>query len=390
MNRTISRTLIRLRRGARAREGFAMFMALGALVIIGVLVAGSSFITLQETRLGQNSIVQTRAFAVAEYGLNKIQADWDKTPNLTMPNGTSFETGYSLGVRDTANVRYTRLNNETFWIVSEGRAFVGDGSAQRTAVKRVGAILRLRIPTINTNASITANGSVTIKGSVDVIGTNTTPTGWDGCSGGEDKVGIVVPTDATVTVGGDATNDQGYGTTDVASNPDTYVKYGDETWETLVLQANHTVSGTQSQIQPSSSGGACNRADPKNWGEPWKAPETGVVPECDNYFPIIYATGDMTVTGRRGQGILLVNGNLTINGDMDWYGLIIVKNDLVRGSGNAKIFGGVMAANERPFDDTNIQGGATYAYSSCALERAMRGSAQVTQAMERAWAELYD
>src|SRR5688572_31204057 len=95
-----------LRRGARARPGFAMFMALGALVIIGVLVAGSSFITLQETRLGQNSIVQTRAFAAAEYGLNKIQADWDKTPNLQMANGTSFDTTYTLAGQGTCKVRY--------------------------------------------------------------------------------------------------------------------------------------------------------------------------------------------------------------------------------------------------------------------------------------------
>src|SRR5688572_24860923 len=141
----------------RNRPGFAMFMALGAMVIIGVLVAGSSFITLQETRLGQNSIVQSRAFAAAEYGLNKVQADWDRTPNLTMENATSFDTSYTVAGQGTAKVRVTRLNNETFWLVSEGRASAGNAtSAQRTAVKRVGAVLRLRIPTIKANAAITA------------------------------------------------------------------------------------------------------------------------------------------------------------------------------------------------------------------------------------------
>ena len=106
-------------RGMRSRRGFAMFMALGALVIIGVLIAGSSFLSLQETHLGQNQIVETRAFTAAEFGLNKIQMDWDKTPNMKMANGASFDTTYLVNARDTARVRYTRLNDETFWRVSK-------------------------------------------------------------------------------------------------------------------------------------------------------------------------------------------------------------------------------------------------------------------------------
>src|SRR5438552_7121739 len=134
-------------KGRKNRPGFAMFMALGALVIIAVMVAASTFITLQESRLGQNTLVSSRAFEVAEYGLNKIQADWDKTPNLKMANGAKFDTSYTLAGQGTCTVRYTRLNAETFWIVSEGRATAGDAvSAARVAVKRVGAILRLRIP----------------------------------------------------------------------------------------------------------------------------------------------------------------------------------------------------------------------------------------------------
>src|SRR5437763_6530175 len=165
MTRSFRRFAGRTPRRMRSRPGFALFMALGALVIIGVLIAGSSFLSLQETRLGQNQLVETRAFTAAEYGLNKIQADWDKTPNLKMVNGHSFDTSYVVNAKDTVHVRYTRLNDETFWIVAEGRAFRGTVSlAGRTAVKRVGAILRLRIPTIKAEGAITAGGSVTVRG----------------------------------------------------------------------------------------------------------------------------------------------------------------------------------------------------------------------------------
>src|SRR5258706_13964202 len=119
----------RSRRGLIPRKGFAMFMALGGLVIVAVLIAGSSFLTSQEARLGQNQLVQSRAMAAAEYGLNRIQADWDKTPNLQMANGAFFDTSYTIANQGTVAVRYIRLNNETFWIVSEGRATVGNSAS---------------------------------------------------------------------------------------------------------------------------------------------------------------------------------------------------------------------------------------------------------------------
>ena len=383
----------------RPRRGFAMFLAVGALVIIGVLVAGSSFITLQEQRLGQNSIVQTRAFSAAEFGLNKIQADWDKTPNLQMANGASFDTNYVLTGQGTAKVRYTRLNNETFWIVSEGRATAGNSAAaSRVAVKRVGAVLRLRIPTIKAEGAITAGGNVVVRGGADIQGRDSVPPGWSSdCSSipEVDKAGVVVPVGSSVTTQGSSTVSGVPPTRQdpLAADQNTYIRYGDETWNTLTSQANVTLNGGSigNQVAPDSLPllpGVCNKGNIYNWGEPWRG--IGSVPACKNYFPIIYSNGDLTLNGNgRGQGILLVNGNVTINGQFEWHGLIVVSNDIVRGTGSATVFGGVMARNEVKADESIISGTTHYQYSSCALERAMRGSAQVVQAKERAWTELY-
>jgi len=404
-----------VRRGARARRGFAMFMALGALVIIGVLIAGSSFLSLQETRLGQNQIVEARAFTAAEFGLNKIQADWDKTPNMKMANGASYDTSYVVNSKDTVKVRYTRLNAETFWIVSEGRAFRGTvGLASRTAVKRLGAILRLRIPTIKTEGAITAGGNVVVRGGADIYGNNTNPPGWGDpttgdCSGisGSDKAGVVVPDGYTVTTQGSSTVQgggypNGWRTDPLAANSNTYVQFGDETWNSLTSQANVTLVGDQTlgsgigpTVIPPLIGTTCDKSNQFNWGEPWRVGVGGhtvadVVVPCQNYFPIIYSNGNLTLNSNgHGQGILLINGSITINGHFEWYGLIIVTNDIVRGNGSASIYGGVMARNEVKADESIISGTTSYNYSACALERAMRGSAQVVQAKERAWTELY-
>ncbi len=389
----------------RARRGAAMFMALGALVIIAVLVAGSSYVSMQEARLGQNALIQSRAFAAAEYGLNKIQADWDKTPNLQMATGATYDTSYVLSSGEQCHVRYTRLNDETFWIVAEGRASTGDAvSANRQAVKRVGAVLRLRIPTIKADAAITAGGNVSIRGGADIYGNDTNPPGWTSgsgqeCSGSlENKAGVVVPPGATVTTQGSSTvnGTPSWDTSSVAASSDTYWGFGDENWNTLKAMA--VAAGTTfptggtigNAVAPTTTLGYCNKTDIYNWGEPLRPPTSGVVPECYNYFPIIYSGGNLTLNGQgRGQGILLVQGSITLNGHFEWHGLIVVTNDIVRGNGSATIYGGVMARNEVKADESVISGTTEYRFSSCALERAMRGSAQVVQAKHRAWAELF-
>jgi len=48
-----------------------------------------------------------------------------------------------------------------------------------------------------------------------------------------------------------------------------------------------------------------------------------------------------------------------------------------------------MARNEVKADESIIAGTTNYYYSACALERAMRGSAQVVQGKQRAWVELF-
>jgi len=124
-----------------------------------------------------------------------------------------------------------------------------------------------------------------------------------------------------------------------------------------------------------------------NWGEP--AVKTD---PCFNYFPIIYHNGDLKLQGGRGQGILLVEGDLTATGGMVFYGPVFVTGTLST-SGNsgqgAKFFGGVIAGNVALDDLTKLAGGALVNFSSCALKRALGGSATPAVFNERSWAQIY-
>jgi hypothetical protein len=253
-------------------------------------------------------------------------------------------------------------------------------------------VLRLRIPTIRTQAAIVVNGSAFTSGNAHIHGGNLAPTGWASCVPGPDVAGIMVPQNGNVirTGSDEILGNPAIKKSDLASDSLNYVRYGDETWNTLAAMAIDVTDQGPNDIGPDSlANGACNKWNRGNWGEPWRD-RAQVINACRNYFPILISHGSLDLRGNgRGQGILLVEGDLIVNGTFEWYGIVIVRDDILRGTGNAQLFGSVMARNENPSDRGDVGGNTTYQYSSCAIERAMRGSAQVVQAKKRAWAELF-
>jgi hypothetical protein len=111
---------------------------------------------------------------------------------------------------------------------------------------------------------------------------------------------------------------------------------------------------------------------------------------CRSYFPIIHVTGNLKLTGGAGQGILLVDGNLSASGGINFYGPVIVKGALtVTGNGSgARFVGGVMAENVY-LDDNKVAGNAVVSYSSCAINKALNGSATPMFDAQRGWIEMY-
>ena len=105
----------------------------------------------------------------------------------------------------------------------------------------------------------------------------------------------------------------------------------------------------------------------------------------------MYINGSVHLDGKgRGQGILLVNGDLEVNGTFDWVGIVIVRDDINKGNGTANITGAIMARNVTIADGGSMfTGNQTVAYSKCAVESALRGSAVLQPVRERSWAQLF-
>jgi hypothetical protein len=379
------------------RRGFALATSLGAIGLVGALVAGAFVASTTEFRTGRDAIQQTRAFAAAEYGNSALRSNWNSAWNNSLMRGDTLVRTYDAGGA-AAIVRVTRLSDGIFLVTSEASAGSGIASGSR---RRVASLLKLNVPNVKIMGALTARGATKIGGSATMIGRDTLYPGWD-CpapAAGTGTAGVAVPALSSLSLGGTCSGMaclQGiplakFGTEMADTN--TYFSYGDYKWNDLVAMANKRVSGVLTAVGPRyGAGGTCETADPMNWGEPTKV-TSGPPGTCENYFPIIHAPGDLKINGDRGQGILLVNGSLDVAGGFQFYGLVIVRGELKTTGTGGHFNGTVMAANVAvggALTSTNtVSGNAMFRYSSCALQSALRGSASPTAIRDRSWVELY-
>jgi len=382
---------------SRNRRGFALATAVGAIALVGALVAGAFVASTAEFRTGRDALQQTRAFAAAEYGNSAMRANWDNGWNTSMVRGDTLVRTYDAG-GTTAIVRVVRLNDGIFLITSEASAGTGLASGAR---RRVASLLKLSIPNVKIKAALTARGTTKVGGSALMIGRDTLVPGWD-CpapAAGTGVPGLAVPAWENITLGGTCKNYmcvQGDPKAIMGAemaDTTTYFNYGDYQWNDLVAMATKIMpAGPHTGVGPRYVSGACDTGNLLNWGEPNKV-VVGTPSPCESYFPIIYAPGDLKVNGDRGQGILLVNGSLEVQGGFQFYGLIIVRGELRTAGTGGHFTGTVMAANVAvggELTSTNtVSGAATFRYSSCALMSALRGSASPVAVRDRAWVELY-
>ena len=378
------------------RRGFALATAVGALALVGALVAGAFVASTSEFRTGRDAIQQTRAFAAAEFGNSAMRANWNNAWNNSMARGDTLIRAYDVNGA-VATVRVTRLSDQVFLVTSEASA----GAGQSTSRRRVASLLKLSIPNVAINGALTARGHTKVGGTAFMSGRDTLFPGWD-CpapASGAAIPGLAIPDWSHVSLGGTCKDYMCVQGTPQAvigpqmSDTSTYFRYGDYGWSDLTAMATKIMTpGPHTGVGPRYAGGACDIGNPMNWGEPNKV-VVGTAGACENYYPIIYAPGDLKINGDRGQGILLVGGSLEVQGGFRFYGLTIVRGELRTAGTGGHFNGTVLAANvavggEMTSQNT-VSGNATFRYSSCALQSALRGSASPVGIRDRSWVELY-
>ena len=86
----------------------------------------------------------------------------------------------------------------------------------------------------------------------------------------------------------------------------------------------------------------------------------------------------------KGRGILIVDGDLDINGSNQWDGIVLVGGQLTS-NGNNVTSGTVMAGLNRligetaaAVDDASLNGTKSYVYNSCSVKKASSSMARYT------------
>jgi hypothetical protein len=373
-------------------RGIALAVAIFALVIVGALVAGAFFAGTQEQRVGENSRRMQQSFGVAEVGTAQQVATWDPaTRNITpiYPAG-SVTLADAPSTSGVYGGRILKLNENLYLIDITGQDSVSRSGRLRAggARQRIGLLARVMPLQINIQASLTTQGGTQLSGNAAVDGTDHTPPGWTDCDLPDSaKAGIRV--NGSVSTSGNAT---------VVGNPPvlqdgamddkTFTQYGDVNYDQLAARATVKLTPGNYQTAPRVMGATCVKTDLLNWGDGINANAP-----CSNYFPIIHIAGAGTTTlnGVQGQGILLVDGDLNVQGSYEFFGITIIRGALKTaggGSTDAHFWGTVMAQNV-DLDLQNLSGKATLNYSKCAIVQALQMSQPVAPMVSRGWAQLF-
>src|SRR5881409_3015834 len=389
---------IGMKRIPRNERGMALAVAIFALVVVGALVAGAFFAGTQEQRVGENQRRVQTSFGVAEAGAQERVLTWDPAtmnkrplycncaggdsvviPNTPAPSGSGSYGGYSY-----------KVGPNLFLIDVTGRdkasaagAIAGGGGARQ----RIGMITRIAPVDFGIKASLTTQGLVNMSGNANISGVDQIPAGWTSCDPPGPAQAGVRDNGGNVTESGNATV---VGTPPVVNDPtvnnNTFTSFGGATYAALAARATITLPSGNYSTQPALVGGSCDRSILTNWGD-----GQNPAAACSDYFPIIHIAGSATLNGVQGQGILLVDGDLSVQGSYQFFGIVVIQGDLKTaggGSTDAHFWGGVMAKNA-DLSEQNLSGKATLNYSSCSINSVLQATSAISMMRSRGWVQLY-
>ncbi len=382
-----------------AGRGFALPLTLFALVVIGLLVSGGFYAAREERRNGDDAQHHVRAFHAAEAGLESVMGGWNPVAyNRVSPAMDLVLPSAALGGGSFYTPTLTRMNAYLFLVRSEGEYRGPSGAV--LARRLLASLVRLDAPSIDPRAALATLGSVTLSGTAALSGTDTVPNGWaTACNlpagatvAGPPLAGVrLADSTALHAAGGCAGGSCLSGSPpvqqDSALTAASFLQFGDLTFADLASSADKVVGGALGGIAPTVSGSpaVCRTADLFNWGEPY-----ALMPPspCATYLPIIYAPADLILSGGRGQGVLLVRGDLELSGGFEFFGPVVVLGAVRSISAGARIVGGLLVGST-PVIATEIDGSTALTYSSCAISRAVLGAARAAPVTERSWMQLY-
>ena len=366
------------------RRGVALLATLVLLVLLLLVTTGVLHQALGDARRGRDHTAATIAGAAADAGAYSLLRDWAGFDFDSMRPGDTIPSSVLAAGNARVVVRGRRVSALAWWITAF--AFTPDSVSPLRTARRVNLVLRQATPELATAAAVTLRDSGTVSGTGSVSGTDTSTGVWAATcpSPPVDAAGIAAA-DTSRVVHGSVTGLPALEQDSLAAAPSTWNTFGAESWSGLAGRADVVLAGGAIVTpSPASAAGACDRRVATNWGEP-----SGTGP-CARHAPIVWARGDLEVRGGRGQGVLLVDGDVVFSQGAEFHGVVVARDDLSAGPGGGRVFGSVIAADSvsGAGDHTWIGDGLRIQRSSCTVTGVLMHNARLVPVVRRSWAPM--
>jgi hypothetical protein len=399
---------------ARTREGFALPLAIMVLALLSMgLVAGFAMSTSEQAATSSQR-AQARAYSYAQMGLeaflanrkeftssgcpgaspytaaqasacafcpqcwlanaapmkNTINANLDTLPTLPESVTVAFNSGKAFVQSvpvwlDIPNGRGTYFVRSTGTDNTSGIATGANG--MRTATRTVGVYVTWSKSTMNVMGALVSFSGVIKNGTGAVSGV-------DNCGADTNVAGITIPAEESVVIKGGGAG---------------FVPTGNPPYDSLKTFSQDSASSRLDWL--GMRNGTSITADIVLTSNSSYFPSTGDFAADTNYWPVIHVKNHDTAPGgwnsmwgltNKGRGILIVDGDLDINGSNQWDGIVLVGGQLTS-NGNNVTSGTVMAGLNRligesaaAVDDASLNGTKSYVYNSCSIKKASSSMAR--------------
>jgi hypothetical protein len=356
------------------RRGATLPLSILVIALLGVSVAIAYARLSSERRITGDAQAQMNAFAVAQSGLARFLANLNAKP--APPPGGNMDVTYNDLPGGTALVSLRMLRDSTITLLPAVYVITSRGtnttakrySASAAPAERTVATYALWVP-----APFDLNAAITSLGGMDKAGGSGAMDGNDACGVAPAIPGVAVTTGAGVS----GTSYTG-SASPIDGNPD------------------------NTPISLGTPGGAGTAKD--QVGIDWAGIVAGTVLPPDFVYPAWPGSfanwpvvrvnndggADFDLTGN-GKGILIVTGNLNINGSNSWEGVILV-GGWVRSNGSNDVHGAVIAGLNvklgQVVGPSTMNGTKSYRYDSCALSRAL-GHIGSIQPVRNGWTDTW-
>ena len=369
----------------RDRRGIALALVLWVLVIGAALLTLALLVAIQEQRASGAERRLQHGFADAEAGLAAALEVWTPASlRLRLPG--SFDSLAISGTLDAGGRPWRgvlrRLSPTLFLLEVVVDARPEDGAGPLRAQVRIGRLVETRVPTVALSAALSVGGAAVLGADTRVEGRDTSPPWRADCPDPDSGVAGLAAGSATLATGSAVA-----GAPPVmlrAATDSTLAPQDSAVFDQLASRAAVLLPGGTLASLPATVGTVCDVQDLQNWG----APSDPLSP-CWGYLPIVHVSGDLTLAGGEGQGILLVDGNLSLVTSYRFYGIVLVRGrfNVSGGPSGAAFIGGVAAGSVGTASDPAT--GLTVRYSKCMISNVLLSSGVLAPLRARGWKQLY-